>query len=115
MEQSTRRGYARGFACAAMMTVALGMTGCAHWGSQEDLPVTEISRLQSSGAVLPFNRLNAAVVARHPGSTVEHAALDKMGERYLYQASLSDPNKMQWFVELDAKTGETVTDQQDAH
>jgi uncharacterized membrane protein YkoI len=97
------------------MAAALGVTGCAHWGSQEDLPVTEISRLQASGAVLPFNRLNAAVIARHPGSTVEHAALDKIGERYLYQASLNDPNKMQWFVELDAKTGEAVTDQQDAH
>jgi len=111
VKQSTRQWLA----CAAVVTASFGFSGCAHWSAEEDLPVAEISRLQSSGAVMPFNQLNALVIARHPGSEVEHAALDKTLERFVYQASVVDTNKMQWFVELDAKTGATVTDQQDAH
>jgi uncharacterized membrane protein YkoI len=97
-------------ACAAVL---LDVTGCSLWQGQEALPAREIAGYQASGTILPFNRLNAYVIARHPGSEVQHAALDKIGDRFLYQASLNDPNKMVWFVEIDAKTGETVTDQQD--
>ena len=111
MKQSTHQWLA----CTTLVAASLGFSGCAHWSAEEDLPVSEISHLQASGALLPFNQLNAYVLARHPGGQVEHAALDKIGDQLLYQASVSDPNKMQWFVELDAKTGQTVTDKQDPH
>ena len=63
--------------------------------------------------MLPFSQLNAAAIARHPGSEVDHAALDKIGDHLLYQASLTDPNKMQWFVELDARNAMMVSDKQE--
>lgn len=96
---------------SAIAGLALG--GCASRGPDEDFPASTIAGLQQSGQVLPFSQLNAGVIARHPGSEVDHAALDKFGEHYLYQASLTDPNKMQWFVELDAHTGAMVTDKQE--
>ena len=111
MKQSTHQWLA----CATLIAVSLGFSGCANWSAQEDLPVSEIRHLQASGALLPFNLLNADVLALHPGGQVEHAALDKIGDRLLYQASVSDSNKMQWFVELDARNGQTVTDKQDPH
>lgn len=99
---------------AAVSTLALTLGACAgHSGPDEDFPAATISGLQQTGAVMPFAQLNAAVIARHPGSEVDHAALDKVGERYLYQASLTDPNKMQWFVELDAHNAMMVTDKQE--
>jgi uncharacterized membrane protein YkoI len=117
MKQSTYKNKWPGLACAAGAAAVLGLAGCsAFGGGQEALPATEIAKLQASGTILPLNRLNAAVIARHPGGTVEHAALDKASDdRFLYQASISDPNKMVWYVELDAKTGEAITDQQDPH
>src|ERR1700756_4943250 len=90
----------------------LAAGACSKW-SHEDLPAATIANLQASGQVLPFKLLNADVMARHPGSQVEHAAIDKDGDRWIYQARLTDVNKMQWFIELDAKTGDTVTDKQD--
>ena len=113
MKQTVRSWLAFAGMAAVSLGPSLALGGCADWGGQEDLPAAEISRMQASGEVLPFSRLNAAVLARHPGSEVQHAALDKIGDRFLYQASLADSNKMEWFVELDAKTGETVSDKQD--
>jgi uncharacterized membrane protein YkoI len=108
VKQSTQKWLA----CAGAAAM-LNLAGCAMFGGQEDLPASEIARMQSAGEVLPFSRLNAGVIARHPGSAVVHAALDKIGDRFLYQARLEDSNKLQWFVELDAKNGEVVTDKED--
>jgi uncharacterized membrane protein YkoI len=96
---------------AAAASLALG--ACSQWGKVEDLPASTIANLQNSGQVLPFNRLNTYVIAHHPGSQVEHAAIDKDGDHWIYQAEVTDPNKLQWFVELNAKTGDTITDKQD--
>ena len=96
---------------AAGASLALG--ACSQWSKVEDLPASTIAGMQASGQVLSFNHLNAAVLARHPGSQVEHAAIDKDGDHWIYQAELTDTNKLQWFVELDAKTGDTLTDKQD--
>jgi uncharacterized membrane protein YkoI len=97
--------------CGAAVA-ALQLAGCAHWTAQEDLPAAEIARQQAAGAVLPFNKLNAAVIALHPGSEVSHAALDKIDGRFLYQVIEVDPNKLDWVVEVDARTGQTVTDKE---
>jgi uncharacterized membrane protein YkoI len=96
-----------------LAAAGLALGGCANRGPDEDFPASTIAGLQQAGQVMPFSQLNAAVLARHPGSAVDHAALDKFGERYLYQASLTDPNKMQWFVELDARNATLVTDRQE--
>lgn len=98
---------------AAVSASALTLDACAHHGPDEDLPAATIAAWQQSGQVLPFSQLNAAVIARHPGSEVDHAAIDRIGDRLLYQASLTDPNKMQWFVELDARNAMMVTDKQE--
>jgi uncharacterized membrane protein YkoI len=99
---------------AAVSGLALTLGACAgNRGPDEDLPAATITGWQQSGQVLPFSQLNAAVIARHPGCEVDHAALDKIGDRLLYQASVTDPNKMQWFVELDARNAMMVTDKQE--
>ena len=97
------------FAASGLVMLA----GCSQMGSVEAISADTIDSLRTSGQILPFDRLNAYVLARHPGGQVEHAALDKLDDRYLYQALVTDPNKMQWFVELDAKSGGVVSDKQD--
>ena len=115
MKNPTAPRRPRAALCWLVAAASLTLGACSEWSNVEDLPVGTIANLQASGQVLPFNRLNSDVLARHPGSQVEHAALDKDGDHYVYQAELTDGNKMQWFVELDAKTGETLTDKQDPH
>lgn len=97
---------------AAAATLSLGAAGCANRQEVEDLTMPMITDLQAKGAVLPFSQLHAAVLARHPGSEVQHAALDEIDGRFLYQADLVDPYKMEWFVEIDARTAATVTDRE---
>lgn len=96
-------------AAAALM---LGTAGCADRKPLDDLTMPMITDLQAKGAVLPFSQLHAAVLARHPGSEVQHAALDEIDGRFLYQADLIDHYKMEWFVEIDAKTAATITDRE---
>ena len=100
-------------AFAVVSGLGLTLGACASHGPDEDLPAATIAGWQQSGTVLPFSQLNAAAIARHPGSEVDHAALDKIGDHLLYQASLTDPNKMQWFVELDARNAMMVSDKQE--
>jgi len=97
----------------SVIGAVLAMAACADHGADEPLPASTVVGLQSTGQILPFNQLNAGVIARHPGSEVDHAALDKEGERFLFQAIVTDPYKMQWYVELDARTGQAVTDRQE--
>ena len=113
MTTNQKLGNKKLWAFAAVPGLAFALGACAHHGPDEDLPAATIVGWQQSGQVLPFSQLNAAVIARHPGSEVDHAALDRIGDRLLYQASITDPNKMQWFVELDARNAMMVSDKQE--
>ncbi len=94
------------FAVAALATTA----GIAQ---ARDLGPDEALKLRDAGTILSFEKLNAAAIAKHPGSTVEETELEQEYGRYVYQVELRDAQAVQWDVELDATNGQVLKDHQD--
>ena len=111
--QKVTRSQLRALWPVAVGFAALATAGCAANKPEGDLSMAMVTELETSGAVLPMDRLNSAVLQHHPNSQVEHAALDKDGDHYVYQALVTDRNKMQWFMELDARTGQPISDKEE--
>ena len=90
-------------------TLALG----ANLALAKDIGPDEALKLRDAGTIQSFEKLNEAALAKHPGATVEETELEEEYGRYVYQLELRDDKGVQWDVELDAKTGEVLKDQQD--
>jgi len=97
---------------ATLFTVAtLAVT--ANLALAKDIGPDEALRLRDAGTIQSFEKLNEAALAKHPGSTIEDTELEEEYGRYVYQLELRDGKGVQWDIELDAKTGEVLKDQQD--
>lgn len=79
----------------------------------KDVSPAKIVELSSTGAILPFEKLDAAALAEHPGANILDTELEETYGRYIYQVDVRDENGQKWEVELDAKTAEVVKNQQD--
>ncbi|WAH56335.1 PepSY domain-containing protein [Pseudomonas silvicola] len=91
------------------VTLALGATAV----QARDLGPDEALRLRDAGTIQSFEKLNAAAIARHPGTTVKETELEESYGKYLYQVELRDAKGVEWDLELDAVTGEILKDHQD--
>lgn len=78
-----------------------------------DLGPDEALKLRDVGTIQSFEKLNAAAIAKHPGSKVEETELEEEYGRYIYQVELRDAQGVQWDLELDATNGQILKDQQD--
>ncbi|MCY1292288.1 Peptidase propeptide and YPEB domain protein [compost metagenome] len=78
-----------------------------------DLGPDEALRLRDAGTIQSFEKLNAAAIAKHPGSTVTESELEQEYGRYIYQVELRDPQGLRWDLELDATDGKILKDHQD--
>lgn len=78
-----------------------------------DLGPDEALKLRDAGTIMSFEQLNAAAIAKHPGSTVNETELEEEYGRYVYQVELRDPQGVQWDLELDASNGQILKDHQD--
>ncbi|QXI17531.1 PepSY domain-containing protein [Pseudomonas hamedanensis] len=78
-----------------------------------DLGPDEARRLQDAGIILPFEKLNAAALAKHPESRITDTELEKQYGKYIYQIELLDPKEVKWDLELNAADGEVLKDHQD--
>lgn len=97
---------------ATLMTAAaLALT--ANLAMARDLGPDEALQLRDAGTIQSFEKLNEAALAKHPGAKVEETELEETYGRYIYQVELRDDKGVQWDLELDAKTGEVLKDQQD--
>ena len=82
--------------------------------AQADVRPDQIEGLLNSGAVMPFEKLNAAALAKHAGATINDTELDHNNSGVLvYEVELRDTNGVKWDVDLDAKTAEVLQDKQD--
>ena len=90
-------------------TLALG----AALALAKDIGPDEALRLRDAGTIESFETLNEAALAKHPGATIKETELEEKYGRYVYQLELRDDKGVQWELELDAKTGEVLKDQQD--
>lgn len=78
-----------------------------------DLGPDEALRLRDAGTILPFERLNAAALAQHPGATITETELEDEYGRYVYQLELRDARGIHWDLGLDARTGQVLQNHQD--
>ncbi len=78
-----------------------------------DLGPDEAMRLVQAGTIQPFEKLNEAALAKHPGATITETELEQEYGRYVYQVELRDAQGMNWDVGLDATSGEVLQDHMD--
>ena len=82
--------------------------------AQADVRPDHIEGLLKSGAVMPFDKLNAAAVAKHAGATITDTELDHNNSGVLvYEVDLTDTAGKRFEVKLDAKTGAVLEDKLD--
>ncbi len=92
---------------ATALTLAAGL-------AQADVRPDHIEGLLKSGAVMPFEKLNAAAVAKHAGAKITDTELDHNNSGVLvYEVELTDTAGKRFEVKLDAKTGTVLEDKQD--
>ena len=92
---------------AAALTLTAGL-------AQADVRPDQIDGLLKSGAVMPFEKLNAAALAKHAGATITDTELDHNTSGVLvYEVELTDTAGKKFEVKLDAKTGAVLEDKLD--
>ena len=79
----------------------------------KDVSPAKIVELSNSGAILSFDKLDAAALAQHPNARILDTELDESYGRYIYQVDVRDDKGQKWEVELDATTAEVLKNQQD--
>lgn len=96
----------------ALLATAL-IAATAGVAQARDLGPDEALKLRDAGTIMSFEKLNAAAIAKHPGSTVEETELEEEYGRYVYQVELRDAQGVQWDLELDASNAQVLKDHQD--
>ena len=93
---------------ATALTLAAGL-------AQADVRPDHVEGLLKSGAVMPFDKLNAAAVAKHPGASITDTELDHNNSGVLvYEVDVTDTTGKKFEVKLDAKTGAVLEDKIDS-
>ena len=96
---------------ALTLAAIFGMT--AGIAQARDLGPDEALRLRDAGTIVSFEKLNAAALAKHPGSTITETELEEEYGKYIYQVEMRDPQGLEWDLELDAVSGQVLKDHQD--
>lgn len=91
---------------AAALTLTAGF-------AQADVRPDRIPSLLKSGAIMDFEKLNAAALSKHQGATITDTELDDQAGRLVYKVEIRDTSNVDWDVKLDAKTGEVLQNKQD--
>ena len=78
-----------------------------------DISPEEAATLRAAGSIQSFEQLNAAVIAKHPGATINDTKLDEKYGKHIYQVELTDAQGVAWDVDVDAVTGKVFRDHQD--
>jgi len=81
--------------------------------AQADVRPDQIEGLLKSGEVMPFEKLNAAAVAKHAGASITDTELDHKNGVLVYEVEMTDTAGKKWDVTLNAKTGAVLEDKQD--
>ncbi len=94
---------------AAAATLLAATTGIAT----ADMRIDEAVKLHDSGKIMPFEKLNEAVMKQHPDATISDSDLEDNYGKYVYQVELRDKDGQEWDVDLDATTGDVLKNKQD--
>ena len=78
-----------------------------------DLNQDEALALRQQGVILPLEQLLQQAMARHPGSRLLEAELEKKDEQYAYEVELVTPDGVVREIKLDATSGALIKDEED--
>lgn len=95
-----------------LITGILGLTS-AGIVNADDIGPDQAIKLRKEGKIQPFDKLDEAALAKHPGATVKETELKKKPSGYVYEVELRDTSGVEWEVKLDAASGKIISDQQD--
>lgn len=91
--------------------VLVAVTGAAFAG--DDIGPDQAIKLLQEGKIKSFEELNGAAQAKHPGATITETELENEYGRYIYKVELRDSQGMKWDVDLDATSGDILSDKRD--
>lgn len=94
---------------AAALTLTAGL-------AQADVRPDQIPGLLKAGTIMDLEKLNQAALAQHPGTTaanITDTELELKGADYVYQVEIRDAKGVEWDVDLNAKTGQVLSNKQD--
>ncbi|WP_439888533.1 PepSY domain-containing protein [Pseudomonas sp. MBLB4123] len=92
---------------------ALGLALVAVAASAGDLDQDEALRLRLAGVIQPLEHLLLHVWQRHPGATLLEAELEREGDALVYEVELLTAEGQVREVELDARDGRILKDEED--
>ena len=95
----------------AALTAAIG--GLSLTAVASDLRPADLVKMANDGTIKPFDHLDKVATDLHPGSTITDADIDLEAGRVVYELDLRDAKGVKWEVELDAKTGDVISNRKD--
>lgn len=78
-----------------------------------DIGLDEAARLRAAGIIQSAEKLEAAALITHPGSTINESELDEEYGKHIFQVDLRDAQGIEWDVDVDAASGNILKDHQD--
>lgn len=102
------------FIPSVLALALLGVGGASVALADDDISFREAQQLVEAGTIKSFEELDEAVLALHPGATIEDTELELKRGRYVYEVELRGSTPFEeWDVVLDAATGEVLSDRRD--
>lgn len=70
-------------------------------------------KLLQAGKVKSYEELDKVARDLHPGSNIEETELENVYGKYVYKVELRDEAGRQWDIDLDAASGEVLSNHRD--
>lgn len=96
-----------------LLALPLALLLAATPVASRDLDQDEALRLRRDGLILPLETLLKQALARHPGASLLEAELEEDDGRYIYEIELLTPDGVAREIELDARDGRLLKDEED--
>ena len=92
---------------------ALALLAVCSLAVARDLDQDEALRLRQQGVILPLEQLLQQALDRYPGAKLLEAELEEKHDVYIYEVELLTPPGVVRELDLDARTGRLLKDQED--
>ncbi|MGE8498135.1 MAG: PepSY domain-containing protein [Pseudomonas sp.] len=93
--------------------IALVLCALTYGVSARDLDQDEALRLRREGVILPLEQLMRPALQRYPGATLLEAELEEDDDIFVYEVELLTTEGVVRELELDARDGRILKDEED--
>jgi len=98
---------------ATLLTIPLALLLATTPAASRDLDQDEALRLRREGLILPLESLLQRAMERHPGARLLEAELEEDDGLYIYEIELLTADGIARELELDARDGRMLKDEED--